>query len=133
MSIKSTIQEKIEKAAGLMTGKEKQNAEVRFWEKEIKRYVEWYDGNIKELYGHPSPVTNKVIAATKELSAILTFFQIHQKPAAGKRVRPDARCRIHLAPVLPLSPLNGELIDKRTSIQKPMRRRSCDRSRDARQ
>ena len=80
MSIKSTIQEKIEKAAGLMTGKEKQNAEVRFWEKEIKRYVEWYDGNIKELYGHPSPGTNKVIAATKELSAILTFFQIHQKP-----------------------------------------------------
>ena len=79
MSIKSTIQEKIEKAAGLMTGKEKQNAEVRFWEKEIKKYVEWYDGNIKELYGHPSPVAHKVVAATKEISAILTFFQKHKK------------------------------------------------------
>ncbi len=80
MSIKSTIQDKIEKAAGLITGREKQNAEVRFWEKEIKRYVEWYNGNISELYGHPPPTTSKVLAATKELSAILTFFQTHQKP-----------------------------------------------------
>jgi SAM-dependent methyltransferase len=80
MSIKSSLQDKIEKIAGLITGREKQNAEVRFWEKEIRRYLDWYDGNIKELYSHPFPTADKVFAATKELSAILTFFETHQKP-----------------------------------------------------
>jgi len=80
MSIKETLQEKLEKITGLITGKEKQNAEVRFWQKEIKRYVQWYDGELKELYGHPSPTFNKISAVTPEISAILTFFETHQKP-----------------------------------------------------
>jgi SAM-dependent methyltransferase len=80
MSIKNSLREKLEKFTGIITGKEKQNAEVRFWQKEIARYVQWYNGELKELYGHPSPTSNKVHAATPEISAILTFFEIHQKP-----------------------------------------------------
>ena len=80
MSIKNLLQEKLEKVTGLLTGKEKQNAEVRFWRKHIKKYVQWYNGELKDLYGHPSPGSNKMIAATPEISAILTFFEIHQKP-----------------------------------------------------
>jgi len=79
MAIKQAILEKVEKITGILTGKEKQNAEVRFWEKEIKRYLQWFNGEIKELYGHPSPGSNKIIAATPEISAIQTFFEIHQK------------------------------------------------------
>ena len=74
MAIKEAILKKLEKITGILTGKEKQNAEVRFWEKEIKRYVQWFNGEIKELYGHPSPASNKIIAPTAEISAILTFF-----------------------------------------------------------
>jgi SAM-dependent methyltransferase len=73
------MQEKLEKLVGIITGKEKQNAEVRFWQKEIKRYVQWYNGELKELYEHPSPTGNKVKAYTIEESAILTFFETHQK------------------------------------------------------
>jgi len=80
MSIKNLVQEKLEKLTGIITGKEKQNAEIRFWQKIIKKYVQWYNGELKELYGHPSPVVNKIKAATPEISAILTFFEIHQKP-----------------------------------------------------
>lgn len=79
MSIKNLLQDKLEKFTGIITGKEKQNAEVRFWEKEIKKYVQWYNSEIKELYGHPSPSTNKIKAFTTEESAILTFFETHQK------------------------------------------------------
>ena len=80
MSIKETLHEKLEKVTGLITGKEKQNAEVRFWQKEIKRYIQWFNGELKELYGHPSPSYNKINEATPEISAILTFFETHQKP-----------------------------------------------------
>jgi SAM-dependent methyltransferase len=80
MSVKSLIQEKLEKALGILTGKEKQNAEVRFWQKEIRKYVAWYKGELAELYGHPTPGVEKRIAPTTEIAAILTFFEVHQKP-----------------------------------------------------
>ncbi len=79
MGIKNGIVEKLEKLTGLLTGKEKQNAEVRFWQKEIHKYLKWYNGEIKELYNHISPTVNKTKAYTPELSAILTFFEVHQK------------------------------------------------------
>lgn len=80
MSIKNLLLEKIEKFTGIITGKEKQNAEVRFWQQEIKKYIKWYTGELRELYGHPAPGANKVNAATLEISAVLTFFEVHQKP-----------------------------------------------------
>jgi SAM-dependent methyltransferase len=80
MSIKNSLFEKLEKFTGILTGKEKQNAEARFWQKEISKYVAWYNGEIPELYGHSSPQPEKITAYTIESSAILTFFEIHQKP-----------------------------------------------------
>lgn len=80
MSVKSLIKEKLEKAFGILTGKEKQNAEVRFWQKEINKYIAWYRGELAELYGHPSPGIEKKVAPTEEIAAILTFFEVHQKP-----------------------------------------------------
>src|SRR6185503_8877421 len=80
MSIKNLLQEKLEKFTGIITGKEKQNAEIRFWQKILKRYVQWYKGEVTELYGHPSAGVKKITAPTPEISAILTFFEVHQKP-----------------------------------------------------
>ena len=80
MAIKNLLIEKLEKITGIVTGKEKQNAEVRFWQKEIKKYIAWYNDEIKELYGHPAPGNKKIIAPTPGISAILTFFETHQKP-----------------------------------------------------
>lgn len=79
MAIKNLMLDKLEKFTSILTGKEKQNAEIRFWQKEIQRYKKWYRGELKGLYSHPSPTTNKIEAYTPELSAILTFFEIHQK------------------------------------------------------
>lgn len=72
------INQKIERLAYIFSGKDKEFAEIKFWRKQIKKYVSWYNGEIEELYGHPTPI-NKVKAHTIELSAILTFFEVHQK------------------------------------------------------
>lgn len=76
----SFIKDKLEKVTSKLLGNEKRDAEIRFWRKELQRYVLWYDGAIDELYGHPSPTADKkVVDANKQLSALLTFFEIHQK------------------------------------------------------
>src|SRR4051812_30239384 len=72
------INQKIERAAYFLAGKDKEYAEIKFWKKELKQYVRWYTGELTELYGHRAPVL-KVDAYTIELSAILTFFEVHQK------------------------------------------------------
>lgn len=59
-------------------GKDKEFAEIKFWRKQVGVYVKWYKGEIPELYGHPAP-PEKIKAATTELSALLTFFEVHQK------------------------------------------------------
>jgi SAM-dependent methyltransferase len=79
MTVKKFLSDKLEKLIGVLTGKEKQNAEIRFWKKMIQTYLGWYNGEINELYGHPSPTINKVITHKPEISAILTFFETHQK------------------------------------------------------
>jgi ubiquinone/menaquinone biosynthesis C-methylase UbiE len=72
------LRDKFEKAVNILLGKEKQEAEVRFWRNEIKRYLKWYNGEIPELYGNSTP-TNKIYNIKKEIAAILTFFEVHQK------------------------------------------------------
>lgn len=72
------IKQKIERLGYIFSGKDKEFAEIKFWRKQIKTYISWYNGEIHELYGHPTP-KNKVKAHTLELSAILTFFEVHQK------------------------------------------------------
>ncbi|MCP4397498.1 MAG: class I SAM-dependent methyltransferase [bacterium] len=60
---------------------EKYRAEEAFWIKEISRLVLWYHGQIKELYHTPSPTDEqKFRCHTIEHSAILTWFELHQKP-----------------------------------------------------
>ena len=71
------IRRKVERVFYLLAGKDKEFAEIKFWRREIKNYVKWYKGEM-ELHDNPTPV-NKVKAATPEISAILTFFEVHQK------------------------------------------------------
>lgn len=73
------IGRKLERLMYIFMGKDKEFAEIKFWRRQIESYKKWYQGEITELYGHPSPSeNNKVKAATVELSGILTFFQTHQ-------------------------------------------------------
>lgn len=72
------LKNKYEKLISKLLGTEKRDAEVRFWKNEIKNYIGWYNGDIKELYGNPTPI-KKIKAPTLKISAILTFFEIHQK------------------------------------------------------
>jgi SAM-dependent methyltransferase len=74
----SFFKDKLDKIVSKILGTEKRDAEVRFWKNEIQNYIKWCNGEIQTLYGNPSP-HEKAKAHTKELSAILTFFEIHQK------------------------------------------------------
>lgn len=57
----------------------KYEAELNFWKKELENYQEWYDGELKELFGEPSPDdSKKVTAYSKKDAAILTWLKIHQ-------------------------------------------------------
>jgi SAM-dependent methyltransferase len=71
---------KIERLSYLLNGKDKEFAEIKFWRGQIDAYLKWYNGEFKELYGHPSPTESEKIKAYKpEIAALLTFFEIHQK------------------------------------------------------
>jgi SAM-dependent methyltransferase len=75
----SFIGRKLERLMYMFMGKDKEFAEIKFWRRQIDSYIRWYDGEIKNLYGHSCPPDDKKTkAATKEMSAILTFFNTHQ-------------------------------------------------------
>lgn len=60
---------------------EKVEAEVAFWEQEIENYKRWYKGELREHYGQKAPrKSKKVEAENLKDSAILTWFDLHQKP-----------------------------------------------------
>jgi SAM-dependent methyltransferase len=73
------INNKFQKLVHKVLGTEKQFAEIRFWEKQVKNYLDWYNGKIPELFGNPPP-KEKIKAHKPEHAALLTFFEIHQKP-----------------------------------------------------
>jgi SAM-dependent methyltransferase len=54
--------------------------EKRFWKDEIKRYVNWYNGRCREMYGVPRPSSHERIVSMEsiELNAIETWI-IHDK------------------------------------------------------
>jgi ubiquinone/menaquinone biosynthesis C-methylase UbiE len=79
MSLRGLIADRLEKFIGIISGKQKQNAEIRFWQKEIQRYVRWYNGELTELYGHTASTTPRITVYNPEISAILAFFETHQK------------------------------------------------------
>lgn len=59
----------------------KYKAEINFWKKEIENYVEWYKGKLETHYMMSPPREDrKVIAASVEHSAILTWLKLHQEP-----------------------------------------------------
>jgi len=61
--------------------KDKYDAEANFWCSEIKRYIKWYNGEIKKLNGTKSPSKNqKIKVGNLRDNAILTWFNLHQKP-----------------------------------------------------
>ena len=71
---------KLERMMYILMGKDKEFAEIKFWRRQIANYTSWYDGKTAIMYGHPSPSDNsKVKGGNKTLSAILTFFEVHQK------------------------------------------------------
>jgi SAM-dependent methyltransferase len=59
----------------------KQQEERNFWIHELGRYVQWYNGEISELYSVKPPTkTQQIVAQNEKDSAILTWFNLHQKP-----------------------------------------------------
>lgn len=69
----------------------KYSAEERFWIEELSNYLRWYEGEIETHYGvqHPSEEA-KVDAYNEQVSAILTWFEQHQKPKYLVDLRLDA-------------------------------------------
>ena len=57
----------------------KTEGEVEFWIGEIANYEDWYIGKLKYHYGHPSPQSHVRVTNVRD-SAILTWFETHQKP-----------------------------------------------------
>jgi ubiquinone/menaquinone biosynthesis C-methylase UbiE len=59
--------------------KNKFKAEIEFWQKQIHEYVDWYKG-LKILYATSPPTEcQRVISYSVKVSAILTWFELHQK------------------------------------------------------
>ena len=59
----------------------KYTAEEEFWNKEIENYIHWYRGELEMHYGTRSPLDDeKIVRHTEQLSAISTWFELHQKP-----------------------------------------------------
>lgn len=59
----------------------KEDEESTFWRNELLRYIDWYDGKLTDLYGQKPPTNKqKVKVRNKKDSAILTWFELHQKP-----------------------------------------------------
>lgn len=58
----------------------KQDAELAFWRKEIKRYEKWFAGELSPLYKTPSPENDKKDKAPNLKDAsILTWHRLHQE------------------------------------------------------
>src|SRR3954452_16576486 len=58
----------------------KQNSEVAFWRREIRKYMDWYSGALPLLYKTPSPSEDQKIRVRNPAhSAILTWHKVHQE------------------------------------------------------
>lgn len=69
------------KMSSTIRGINKQDAEISFWITELQNYMKWYSGESGELYGvKPPNEWDKVKAKSLKDSAILTWFNLHQKP-----------------------------------------------------
>ncbi|MDB5255059.1 MAG: Methyltransferase type 11 [Candidatus Nomurabacteria bacterium] len=58
----------------------KEGAEVDFWKDFLAQVQLWYRGELPLLYGEPAPsVERKIVVHSVKDSAILTWFEVHQK------------------------------------------------------
>ncbi len=58
----------------------KNTMEIHFWNEEIAKYINWYDGEIDSLYNTKAPTNDeKVFVYCKRHSAILTWLKLHQQ------------------------------------------------------
>jgi len=59
----------------------KYDMEIHFWRQELTKYINWYEGKLPKLYETQMPEeAQKVHSFTCKDSAILTWFELHQKP-----------------------------------------------------
>jgi SAM-dependent methyltransferase len=60
---------------------DKYKEEADFWTQTVADLIAWYEGKGEPMYGHQSPTEGqKVKVQSLKDSAILTWFEIHQKP-----------------------------------------------------
>jgi SAM-dependent methyltransferase len=60
---------------------DKYERETSFWARQIPLLLAWYEGTVEEHYRTPAPrPEQRIAAATPEHAAILTWFELHQKP-----------------------------------------------------
>lgn len=59
-----------------MSIEQKYEAELTFWKEEIPRYIRWYSGKVREMYGVPAPLSRDKIVRhlTIEQNAIETWI-----------------------------------------------------------
>ena len=58
MSVGSRLRHRVHRALGSGAVRQlgyKQYSEVRFWKGELRRYIEWYEGKVADVYGVPAP------------------------------------------------------------------------------
>ena len=71
----------VEQAKSQHGQREKYREEEEFWVNLVRELVLWYEGEIPERRQVPSPSEEqKIKCYLKEHSAILTWFELHQKP-----------------------------------------------------
>lgn len=64
-----------------MPFRNKYAAETYFWQKTVTDLMNWYQGDIPELFGQKPPTDQQKIRVTNlKDSAILTWLEVHQKP-----------------------------------------------------
>ena len=57
----------------------KYQTEIKFWERTLFAYINWYQGELNPLFGEPPPTeSQKVVVNSLKDSAILTWEQVHQ-------------------------------------------------------
>jgi SAM-dependent methyltransferase len=84
--------EKIRKKIVEFTGS-KQDAELFFWQEEIKKYSQWFNGELSPLYETLAPTDEqKEKARSLKDASILTWHKLHQevKYLEDLQLKPDA-------------------------------------------
>src|SRR3978361_702083 len=59
---------------------DKHQSETKFWQDELDRYNQWYNGSLQEMYATKAPTEDeKVKSRSPTHAAILTWHKLHQE------------------------------------------------------